>query len=352
MHKPYKIAYIELDCHAEVVNNFMSLMNDSKLFNVDYFLAKHILDELDILPSCNVFIVDENNVRLKLSKSYQLVIIGTANTYFNLYKKIAKQYNTALIVHNLNFVQTPAGKILRKIFNQNKRSFLRLWLQGILHKDKLQRLTRLLVLDKRLITQSNGVDIQLLPLSFNLYNKKVVLNQPVKVVIPGTVNNNRRDYQHVLEKIKYFTSEMEIYLLGKAEEEDMLRKLSQTQASLHPNIRIIYYDDYISQEAFENVLKAAHLVLCPLQEKTFFMGVNEYYGKTKITGNINDAIKFGKPIILPDHYKAKDFFIFTEQDDIEKQIKNIATKVFEFEEFSKEKVLRKLEDALTQLLAK
>ena len=38
-----KIAYIELDTHAEIALNFMELMNDSKVFSVDYYFSEKIL---------------------------------------------------------------------------------------------------------------------------------------------------------------------------------------------------------------------------------------------------------------------------------------------------------------------
>lgn len=89
-----------------------------------------------------------------------------------------------------------------------------------------------------------------------------------------------------------------------------------------------------------------------MKNETSFMGVKEYYGKTKVTGNMNDAIKFGKPIILSKHYHANEDFIFREEDDLESQIIRVASTMFSFKKFSKESVLKLLEDALENLLTK
>jgi hypothetical protein len=43
-----KIAYIELDTHAEIALNFMELMNDSKEFSVDYYFSEKILKTLGL----------------------------------------------------------------------------------------------------------------------------------------------------------------------------------------------------------------------------------------------------------------------------------------------------------------
>jgi hypothetical protein len=49
-----KIAYIELDTHAEIALNFMELMNDSKVFSVDYYFSEKILKTLGLKESENI----------------------------------------------------------------------------------------------------------------------------------------------------------------------------------------------------------------------------------------------------------------------------------------------------------
>ena len=49
----------------------------------------------------------------------------------------------------------------------------------------------------------------------------------------------------------------------------------------------------------------------------------EIYGKTKISGNVGDTIKYGKMSIFPKNYPSKCKFIIKEQDDIENQIMEI-----------------------------
>lgn len=51
-----KIAYIELDTHAEIVNNFMDLMDGSEAFSVDYFLSPKVLKLVEHRREENIMI--------------------------------------------------------------------------------------------------------------------------------------------------------------------------------------------------------------------------------------------------------------------------------------------------------
>ena len=66
-----KIAYIELDTHAEIALNFMELMNDSKVFSVDYYFSEKILKTLGLQETDNIKKVSAENLLQKLSQ-YQI----------------------------------------------------------------------------------------------------------------------------------------------------------------------------------------------------------------------------------------------------------------------------------------
>ena len=80
-----KIAYIELDTHAEIARNFSELMNDSKVFSVDYYFSEKISKQINIDLS-NVYLTESSAILEQLkSKKYDLVIIGTVHRYFNIF---------------------------------------------------------------------------------------------------------------------------------------------------------------------------------------------------------------------------------------------------------------------------
>jgi hypothetical protein len=45
-------------------------------------------------------------------------------------------------------------------------------------------------------------------------------------------------------------------------------------------------------------MQKADVLWCPIQQKTMFFSQEEIYGKTKMTGNLGDAIKFGKQAVF------------------------------------------------------
>ena len=101
-----RIAYIELDTHAEIALNFMELINDSKEFHVDYYFSEKILKTLGLQETENIKKATSETINHQLSIiNYDLIIIGTVHRNFNVFEKIAEQFNTSIICHNLNFVK-------------------------------------------------------------------------------------------------------------------------------------------------------------------------------------------------------------------------------------------------------
>ncbi len=69
---------------------------------------------------------------------------------------------------------------------------------------------------------------------------------------------------------------------------------------------------------------------------------------TKMSGNIGDAIKFGKLAIFPENYPSKYSFIIPEKGSLGDFL--FTKKDVDFSEFSKEKVLQELEKTIFALL--
>ena len=150
-----KIAYIELDTHAEIALNFMELMNDSKEFSVDYYFSEKILrffgyTQNDKLPENIKKATPENLIQQLSTTNYQLIIIGTVHRYFNVFEKIAEKFNTSIICHNLNFVKASNFDLLSSIFKEDFQYRLKLLLkEGLLRKSNVYKKAKnLLVLDR------------------------------------------------------------------------------------------------------------------------------------------------------------------------------------------------------------
>lgn len=339
-----KIAYIEIDTHAEIAADLMNLMNDSKEFSVDYYFSQRIKDQIQTNDEA-VFLSDNSMILDQLrSKKYDLVIIGTVHRYFNTFLNITNKYKTAVIVHNLNFSKTSKLDLIKNVFKEDVIYRMKLWWkEGLFYSSKVYRNAgQLLVLDKEFVSQ----EYQFLPL---FYTKELAQNKNERftVVIPGGVSQKRRDYQHVLEVIQKAerAKNIEFVFLGKAKgyELEAIERISN-------QFNIIYFKERVSQEDFEMWMKKADVLWCPIQQQTEFFSQKEVYGKTKMTGNIGDAIKFGKIAVFPANYTSDLEFIVPEKENVIEQFYELQNVQYDLQkEYSKQTVLKNLEDLLHKL---
>ncbi len=355
-----KIAYIELDTHAEIALNFMELMNDSKEFSVDYYFSEKILRffgfaQNDKLPENIKKATPENLIQQLSTDNYQLIISGTVHRYFNVFEKIAEKFNTSIICHNLNFVKASNLDLLTSIFKEDIQYRLKLLLkEGLLRKSNVyQKAKNLLVLDqgfenfvRKPLVYAQPDKYKFLPIFYTKFLEKP--NNPIfTIVIPGAVSQKRRDYERVLKSIKIFHFPFEIIFLGKASGKE-LEMLQDFEQSKPENISIKYFTEKVPQDVFDNFMQKADILWCPIQQETKFFSQKEIYGITKMSGNIGDAVKFGKLAVFPENYPSKYSFIIPEIENIEEAL--FMKKEVDFSDFSKEKVLKQLEKTIFALL--
>ena len=355
-----KIAYIELDTHAEIALNFMELMNDSKVFSVDYYFSEKILRffgfaQNDKLPENIKKATPENLIQQLSTDNYQLIIIGTVHRYFNVFEKIAEKFNTSIICHNLNFVKASNLNLLSSIFKEDFQFRLKLLLkEGLLRKSNVyQKAKNLLVLDRgfenfvrKPLVYAQPDKYKFLPIFYTKFSGKSE-NETYTIVIPGAVSQKRRDYERVLKSIKNFRFPSEIIFLGKASGKE-LEMLQDFEKSKPENISIKYFTEKVPQDVFDDYMQKADVLWCPIQQETVFFSQKEIYGFTKMSGNIGDAVKFGKLAVFPEDYPSKYSFIIPEKGSLGDFL--FTKKDVDFSEFSKEKVLQELEKTIFALL--
>ena len=347
-----KIAYIELDTHAEIALNFMELMNDSKVFSVDYYFSEKILRffgfaQNDKLPENIKKATPENLIQQLSTANYQFIIIGTVHRYFNVFEKIAEKFNTSIICHNLNFVKVANFDLLSSIFKEDYQFRLKLLLkEGLLRKSNVYKKAKnLLVLDRG-FDSAQPDKYKFLPIFYTKFSENS--DNPIfTIVIPGAVSQKRRDYERVLKSIKNFRFPSEIIFLGKASGKE-LEMLQDFEQSKPENISIKYFTEKVPQDVFDDYMQKADVLWCPIQQETEFFSQKEIYGFTKMSGNIGDAIKFRKLAVFPENYPSKYSFIIPEKGSLGDFL--FTKKDVDFSEFSKEKVLQELEKTIFALL--
>ncbi|WP_292010287.1 hypothetical protein [Chryseobacterium sp.] len=345
-----RIAYIELDTHAEIAQNFIEVMENSEIFTVDYYFSKKIRDQIKG-EKVNIFLSDSSMILDQLrNQKYDLIIIGTVHRYFNTYLAVASKYNTAVIIHNLNFIRTSGVNLMKNILKEDWIYRLKLWWkEGLYYSSKIYKKAKsLLVLDRELGASS----FTYLPLFYTRKLKRNV-NEHLVIGIPGGVSQKRRDYQHIFNTIKKLqpSETIEFIFLGKAKGEE-LEAIEKLYKELPSSIKIQYFTERVSPEDFDQLMTQVDVLWCPIQQQTEFFSQKEWYGKTKMTGNIGDAIKYGKLAVFPSDYSSNLDFIFPEEEDIIKQFRKLKENTFDFsEKYSPEIVLEDIEETLMHLIS-
>ncbi len=307
------IAYIELDTHAELAINFIELTRDSQYLHVEYFFSRKILDRINEKGSHVIHAEAATLLKELDGRKFDAVIIGTAHRYFNVFEEVARNYPTFIIAHNLNFIKASKADIFRNIFKQDRSFRIKLWLkEGLMKKDKLYSEARsLFILDENIDELQYPYELRWLPLLYTKHSEQKI--QTNLVAIPGTVDQHRRNYKRIFNKIKYFRGNFTFSFFRKGR-----RKKSWISCKEYRRIcRIMLILNTTIQEFLMKNLKER----CKLQrycgalykKETRFFGITEIYGKTKMSGNIGDAIKYAKPAIFPKSYSASYSFIFKEK---------------------------------------
>lgn len=344
-----KIAYIEIDTHAEIAQSFMDIMQDSQEFFVDFYLSEKIRNQVN--EGENIFLSDSSMILDQLkNKAYDLVIIGTLHRYFNTFQVITQKYNTAVIVHNLNFTHTSGLRLVKNIFKADIIYRLKLWWkEGLFNASKIYQETKnVLVLDEALSSER----FRFLPI-FYTQNFERSENQNFVVVIPGGVSQKRRDYDHIFNIIQNLKTDekYEFIFLGKAKDHE-LKKLEKIAIQLPSNVDVTYFSERVSQKDFDFWMRKANVLWCPIQPETEFFSQKEIYGNSKMTGNLGDAIKYGKLAVFPENYPCQLDFIIPEKQDILKQFQELKNKDFDFQlKYNKNTVRENLEKVLNSLIS-
>ncbi|MCS4304914.1 hypothetical protein [Chryseobacterium sp. BIGb0232] len=345
-----KIAYIEIDTHAEIAQAFINIMEGSQNFSVDYYFSKKIKDQIGETES-NVFLSDSSMILDQLkTKEYDLVIVGTVHRFFNTFLAVTNKYNTAVITHNLNFTRASKFDLIKSVFKGDVIYRMKLWLkEGLLYATKVyQESKSLMVLDEALTSDRH----QFLPL---FYARDFVKskNESLMIVIPGGVSQKRRDYNHIFTIIQQIRTDQkcEFIFLGKAKDKE-LKKLEHLSSNLPENISVTYFSERISAEDFEKWMKKADVLWCPIQQGTEFFSIQETYGQTKMTGNLGDSIAYGKLAVFPKNYPSKLNFIVPEKENILEQLKELAETHFDFQKsYGRAEVQTKVEQLLNGFIA-
>lgn len=126
----------------------------------------------------------------------------------------------------------------------------------------------------------------------------------IRLVVPGTVDVRRRDYEVVFELLEHcnrLSLPVSITLLGGHYGDAGKQILEKCRQYKQQKDNLIFYEtDIVDQPEFDRVMNESHFVFIPTQVETVLSdGIPETYGKSSSSGNLFDIIKHAKPFISP-----------------------------------------------------
>ena len=159
------------------------------------------------------------------------------------------------------------------------------------------------------LVQQTGVQKQVHQVPGAVFENRqanLTINDHIHLVVPGTIDKKRRDYDQVFALLQMAEKEalpVHITLLGAPVDEyghEMMRRARAYQGAC---TRLLYYDTAIvQQDEFDKQLSSAHFLYIPsVVETAICSGIPATYGLTKSSGNIFDAVKHARPFIAPAH---------------------------------------------------
>ncbi len=326
-----EVAVLELDYHPEVLRDTCRIL-DGVASAINVLTTYGIWKKADTYPQGI-----PSNVRLALQQKGQIEAAFLAqyrplvdeadvlliNTVASNYRLLARQNwrpKTILRIHNTH-----------AFFGKGLPSYRPRWSRFYLWKD-LSHLVRNTLgrMDwkyrKRLLQkidyfafpnafmagyaqQQYGVDPQraiALPLSYASAPPAPPEGEPVTITVVGRVDPRVRDYELLAEAFRralpQIRHSVELVLLGDSSSPYGRRMVGHWEALEGDNFSVRTFERFVPQETFQRYTRQTDFFVLPIKIETRYTIYREWYGYTKMSGAVNDMLKYGRPMLLSKAY--------------------------------------------------
>ncbi|MFC5284577.1 hypothetical protein [Pedobacter alpinus] len=260
---------------------------------------------------------------------FNTIHINTVSKYYSHFAAVNWK-NLVLTVHNIdiwfnNPLNNQFALLKYRVFNTKGNIKQTFYLpikyftkEYFWQKQRVKMLTKIISQNQKVLVYSEA---QKKTLSKYLSAKQVVVfpfcvrevtadlsvnNKFLRVCIPGSVDNHRRDYDGLFELLKknhlLFANQICFDLLGY---------IPKTETTIIPQIKeleklgiqIIYNQNFIDDKEYNERLQLCDVILGNLQAS---LNHQSKYGETKETGVVFNMIKAAKPGIFPNFYPVEE----------------------------------------------
>lgn len=315
-----KIALVELQEHQEVLFGLMELLLLQEV-ELHVFAPQAMHVEWGEAAQNKIQWYDQNPqesipafVRRckKQMDGVDLIIFTTLVSHFAFFFRQKFPPPTLLLIHKGNaFVNTQANLQIQG-FKDVLRYLRRLWRREDFYQHKLlTQMTACSFINEQIREYLHAfipADCSILPaLPVSYFERSVsVQNTPLRILIPGTVSTFTRDYALLFDALHQadiqLTTSVKLIFLGKASGKRAKAFFEWVENQTFQNIDVQIYTELIPAQAYQTALQQADFLILPLRQQIRFGIIREYYGKTSISGGINDMLRYGKPTLLPRFY--------------------------------------------------
>lgn len=131
----------------------------------------------------------------------------------------------------------------------------------------------------------------------------------LNIVLPGTIDGRRRDYVFALDVYQKLIDISEVvpqlYIAGPPIGEYGKKIIERAIELNAQGGRIHYSNEIIPEDEFDKIVNEAHLLWSPqMLDTSINDGIPERYGETKNSGNTHVALRFARPMLIPEKMKT------------------------------------------------
>jgi len=229
-------------------------------------------------------------------------LYGNFRTLFN-YNRFNPKCKTLFWIFNINTWLYYSPNIL-----SNPQQYLRSFLRHSISKRMDGYIVEYPELRNYIIKQgSNGKPVNwLVPTIYEKGNQKKDDRSNIKIIVPGNITPDRRDYELVINCFKNIAEQdgnLELIIMGRADSNEGLEVLHKFKELQKMGYNVNIKNDWIQFHEYHNNIKKADLIINPLKKEFDKFGVKEVYGRSKGSGLVADALRNATPIILPSHFQ-------------------------------------------------
>lgn len=129
--------------------------------------------------------------------------------------------------------------------------------------------------------------------------------QPTTIVVPGNISTSSRDYELLYRVFHQLDTRLDAPIrlcFAGVVKTKYAKKIQQRFSQLSPKMETVFFDQYLNQEQYDQLLLTADFLLCPIKTFSYSGMIREWNGYSHLTANVNDVIRLGIPAIFPEDY--------------------------------------------------